>query len=225
MKLGRMEAYSNNNEEHKDVDKFIVVKRGNVFDHVISALKSVKVSDPIINLAILFHDVGKPKSYKKRDGKHTYYGHESIGVSVFNKIANRLKMDNETKDIISFCIENHMRIHLFGKMKKHKVKRIVDHKYWNYLLAVYIGDNFSRGLDEITIERYLKFCNEIFDMNKIPAVDEIRKKVNGDLVKKLRPKLKGKQIGEAIDRSINAVINRNINISDNVSLNRIVKGV
>lgn len=198
---------------------------GGVFDHTLSALKFCG-DDYISNLAILFHDVGKPVSYKNRDGKHTYFGHESNGVGVFHEIANSLKMDDETKDIISFCIENHMKTHLFGKMKKHKAKRIIDHKYWKYLLAVYIGDNFSSGLDEITLkDRYLSFCNAIIEMSKTPTVDEIRKKVNGDLVKILRPKSKGKQIGDIIDRSINAIINRNINISDNVALNRIVKGV
>lgn len=121
---------------------------GNVFIHTIEALKYANSDNYLINLAILFHDIGKPFCYKFQKDRHTYWNHDNVGVIVFeNIIAKRFKLKKKEIEIISYCIKNHMRFHDIHKMKLSKVKKFKQHKYFNFLKLLSKADTFSRGYD------------------------------------------------------------------------------
>jgi len=122
---------------------------GNVLQHTIASLKTVKSNNYLVNLSILFHDIGKPLAYKLRDGnKHTYYNHERLGINYFKHyIAKELDLNDNEIEIISYCIKEHMRYHLIPKMKNRKVKNLLNHKYHSILKEVSYADTYSRGDD------------------------------------------------------------------------------
>lgn len=117
---------------------------GNCFNHVMAALKQNKFEDQILNFAILLHDVGKPQTYRFNNNKHTYYGHESYGVPIVEKICNRLKLSDEITNVAKFCCENHMRFHLIKEMRIEKVQKLISHQYFNYLKLVSEADTKCR---------------------------------------------------------------------------------
>ena len=66
---------------------------GGVWEHTLSALRQNKLIDPIVNLSILLHDIGKGVSRVYREnGDVMYKGHDAAGLPVVDEIADRLKM-------------------------------------------------------------------------------------------------------------------------------------
>jgi len=71
-------------------------------------LKASKSRDPIVNLAILLHDVGKPVVVGKNEkGTITFYNHEVIGASIARNIARRLKFSKKDRERLVTLVRWH----------------------------------------------------------------------------------------------------------------------
>lgn len=107
-----------------------------VLDHVIEALRYCQSKDPIVRLAVLIHDIGKPKSRRwrcKNCGKWlrnvvigemitcpecskaqtskevtTFYGHEVVGARMASEIADRLKFSTKQREKLVTLVRWHM---------------------------------------------------------------------------------------------------------------------
>ncbi|MGB9911369.1 MAG: CCA tRNA nucleotidyltransferase [Microgenomates group bacterium] len=67
--------------------------------HALKSLKYSRSRDPIVNLAILLHDVGKPIVFKRdKEGVITFYNHEVIGASIALNIARRLCLSKKERE-------------------------------------------------------------------------------------------------------------------------------
>jgi putative nucleotidyltransferase with HDIG domain len=75
------------------------------------SLKNCPSIDPIVRLAALLHDVGKPQSRgEDKEGLVTFYNHEVFGAKIAYEICQRLKFSKkETQRIV-----NLIRWHMFG---------------------------------------------------------------------------------------------------------------
>ncbi|MEA2085030.1 MAG: HDIG domain-containing protein [Thermodesulfobacteriota bacterium] len=58
--------------------------------------------------AALFHDLGKPDTFRKRDGRITFYGHDRAGADQFIKIGRRLRWTREDIRAVALFIKLHM---------------------------------------------------------------------------------------------------------------------
>lgn len=86
---------------HKDVLKHSLQVMQNVVD---------TSTDPILRLAALLHDVGKPATKRFfKDQGWTFHGHEMIGAKLSWKIGRRLKLGKEKTARMSKLISLHMR--------------------------------------------------------------------------------------------------------------------
>jgi tRNA nucleotidyltransferase/poly(A) polymerase len=126
------EIYLMNNFEHSPEHH----PEGNVLVHTIAALVTNEIKDPILNWCILFHDVGKIKTFELMGGKITYHKHDIVGSKMIHEIAERMKLDNNTRDAMKFCAKNHMKIHGILEMKKSKIIRLMNSPYWDILVQV-----------------------------------------------------------------------------------------
>ena len=63
--------------------------------------------EPILRLAALFHDIGKPPAFTMTDGRGHFYGHAKIGAELTEKILTNLKVDNCTKDTVVKLVKLH----------------------------------------------------------------------------------------------------------------------
>jgi len=68
----------------------------------------------IIVMGTMFHDVGKPKTYKYENGEITFHGHDYIGSKMVLNIGRRLKMPKEIYKSISLIVAEHMHPHLLA---------------------------------------------------------------------------------------------------------------
>jgi tRNA nucleotidyltransferase (CCA-adding enzyme) len=78
-----------------------------VLEHTLVALEHTE-KNIFLRFAVLFHDIGKPSKYTiDKEGTGHFYGHPEKSEEMFLAIANRLKMDNKTKKLVSRLIKDH----------------------------------------------------------------------------------------------------------------------
>lgn len=183
---------------------------GRVFDHVLAALRKNDLEDPIVNLAILMHDVGKGVTFKKRDGKNTFHGHAEASKEIIDNIADRLKLSNKEKQSILFAALNHMKMTKALDMKPTKIMKLVDDENWEVLKAVsYCDDACRTGLFDKK-----RFNHIISNMEKIhkrwgdKTTGKVAKIVDGQRVMDITGLRPGKQVGDIIKMVTDWVVNK-----------------
>ena len=64
----------------------------------------------LARLSGLMHDIGKSeaKEWMEDKGYYTHHGHEDVGSEMVREILKRLKYDNDTIDMVSDVVANHM---------------------------------------------------------------------------------------------------------------------
>lgn len=99
---------------------------GDVYVHTLLALRISDqfVLDSLVKLAILLHDIGKPKALIRNDGVNMG-GHDAISARMTRRIGSRLRMSKHDIARLVFLVKNHMRIADFPKMGRGKQVRFV----------------------------------------------------------------------------------------------------
>ncbi|MBN1858032.1 CCA tRNA nucleotidyltransferase [Candidatus Bipolaricaulota bacterium] len=99
---------------------------GDVFVHTILAVRVADafVRDPIVKLAILLHDIGKPAALRNHQGTHMG-GHCLIGAKMAMVVAGRLKLTRRDTHRLSFLIRQHMRVADFPRMGRGRQVRFL----------------------------------------------------------------------------------------------------
>lgn len=78
-----------------------------VYEHILHVIDNVPAVIEL-RLAALFHDIGKPISYKEDElGVGHFYGHWEESQKIFNEFANKYNIDEKLKDIVSNLIYYH----------------------------------------------------------------------------------------------------------------------
>ena len=82
-----------------------------VLEHCAAACEAVP-PEPVLRLAALLHDVGKPDCFfTDEDGVGHFYGHAERGAEITDAIGRRLRLDNESRERITLLVRRHdMRI-------------------------------------------------------------------------------------------------------------------
>lgn len=215
-----LDAFEHSVEDHPE---------GNVFQHTIAALKASDVVDPIVNLGILLHDAGKAKTHTVNPvtGKHQYLGHALESANLIDTIADRLKMDNKSRESIKFAAINHMKMHSILNMKPSKIAALMDDPNWEVLKAVAYADSKARGhlFSQKDWDDTMAGLGELLGKFQGKNIgNAVKAVVNGALIKKIRPELKpGPIYGEIIAATIEWVLNNNIDINNINSIESFIK--
>lgn len=184
-----------------------------VWGHVMAALQASKTTDPIKNLAIVLHDVGKAMTGGMKEGKPTYYGHAEAGIKLVDSIADRLKMSNQERQALLFAVGNHMRFHDILKMKPSKVAKLVNDDNWDVLVAVAQADTWARGPEFKHYKAWddmIKYAIDIKNKWGLPQVKSINSVVNGNTIMKLTGLRPGPKIGEIKTKTLEWIVDNNI---------------
>lgn len=66
--------------------------------------------DPVLRIAALLHDVGKPRSrqFSDKTQDYTFYDHDKIGAEIALPIVTRLKFSNDERDRIVSLVRHHL---------------------------------------------------------------------------------------------------------------------
>jgi tRNA nucleotidyltransferase (CCA-adding enzyme) len=107
--------------------------------------------DPILRIAALLHDVGKPESraFSDKTGDYTFYDHDRIGAEIADPICARLRFSNEERARITSLVRHHL-FHYTGEWGDTTVRRWIRRVGKERLEDLYrlnAADVRAKGLD------------------------------------------------------------------------------
>lgn len=111
--LPRMRLEADEHLQHKDVYEHSLT----VLDQAImmeTLHEPTSGPDPVLRLAALFHDIGKPRTRRFDDGRVSFHHHEVVGARMTRKRMKELRFSNELIDDVSMLVELHLRFHGYG---------------------------------------------------------------------------------------------------------------
>ncbi len=179
-------------------------KRHHIYDvgtHSVMALKYCPSPDPVVRLATLLHDIGKPQTYHKDDtGLITFFNHEIAGTRIVRTILGRLRMSKKQADLILTLV----RWHQFSVDERQtdaalrRFIRRVGKENLDAMLALRIGDRLGGGARETSwrLELYKK---RLEDVQKQPFTVHDLKIDGHDVMTELGVK-PGPIIGKILDQ-------------------------
>ncbi|OGJ37824.1 MAG: hypothetical protein A2383_01920 [Candidatus Pacebacteria bacterium RIFOXYB1_FULL_39_46] len=177
-----------------------------VWTHSLDSVDHCPSLDPVVRLATLLHDIGKPRTQKVIEGKITFYNHEIVGSRLAAKIAQRLRLSKKDSERLFILVRYHM-FHYQPQNTDASIRRFmrkVGLENIDDILDLREADRLGSGarktswrLEEMK-ERIVEQLNQPMDVKDL-AID------GHDLIEKLNLK-PGKKIGEILDQLFEEVL-------------------
>lgn len=201
--------------------------RHHIYDvgtHSLNSLKYVseKSSDPLVRLATLIHDIGKPQTYKVlENGTITFYNHEIVSAQIAKRIADRLRFSNKDKEKLYKLV----RFHQFSVDERQtdsalrRFIRKVGTENVPDMLDLRVGDRLGGGARE-TSWRLEEFKKRLIEVQKQPFTVHDLKITGHDVMNTLSLK-PGPKVGEILDKLFNEVVDKKIDNEKKALLERL----
>ena len=179
-----------------------------VWNHSLDSLAACPSPDPMVRLATLLHDVGKPQVKKDRGrGKEiTFYNNEVVGARMTKVIAERLKLSKKQKNLLWILVRWHMFAYepqMTDKAVRRFIRR-VGRDNINKMMMLRIGDRVGGGT-KATSWRLRELQERIGQVLYSPM--EIKDlKVNGRDVMKILEIKSGPKVGEILKKLFDEVM-------------------
>lgn len=121
-----------------------------VWTHICYAIDKTDTNDLIVRLALLLHDIGKPKCFTvDEQGRGHFYGHPPICAAMADDMLRRLKFDNDTRIKVVQLVEHHdVTIVPTEKCVRRWLNKLGEEQF-ERLLSVKIGDILAHNPDTI----------------------------------------------------------------------------
>ena len=143
---------------------------GDVFKHTILCLEKLpEKAEKEIAWAILFHDLGKPQTFKirkhKKYGKRiTFYGHVNLSAEMADKICRRLRFSKKEREKVVFLVQEHLRHKDIPKMKVARQRKWAQNPWFSDLLVVWKADSQASylGGEKIDLSLY-EYAKKLYE--------------------------------------------------------------
>jgi tRNA nucleotidyltransferase (CCA-adding enzyme) len=169
-------------------------------------------SDPILRIAALLHDVGKPRSRAHSDKTNdwTFYDHERIGAEIAEPICTRLRFSNDERARIVDLVRHHL-FHYSAEWSDATVRRWIRRVGKDRVQDLYaINEADVRGkgkdcsLDLAALAGLKAHVEKVLLAGDALSTRDLR--VNGrDLMQELGVK-PGRLVGELLEALLEAVV-------------------
>lgn len=190
--------------------------RHHIYDvgtHSLLSLKFVaeRNSDPIVRLATLIHDIGKPQTFKKLDtGTITFYNHEIFSARIAKRIAERLRFSNKDKDRLWRLVRYH-QFSVDERQTDSALRRFIRKVGLDLVLDMLdlrIGDRLGGGAQE-TSWRLEEFKKRLTEVQKQPFTIHDLKISGFDVMTELEIE-PGRKVGEILKKLFDEVVENEI---------------
>ena len=152
---------------------------GDVFTHVRLMLSHLPGdAGTTLIWSVLMHDIAKPATQSRDEGRIRFLGHEKVGAVMTLEIMNRLRFPKANSAVVKTCVRHHMQLKDAQKMRPATLRKLFLRPTFPVELALHRLDSLaSTGkLDnfEFLEARFVEFQNQP-ELQK-PLVD------GGDLI-------------------------------------------
>jgi poly(A) polymerase len=97
---------------------------GDVLTHTVLALEQLRDPSPMLALATLLHDVGKPPTLSLSD-RIRFHDHDVVGAEMAAMICRRLRLSGRETQHVVALVRQHLRVKDLPKMRSAKAKRFL----------------------------------------------------------------------------------------------------
>ncbi len=134
-----------------------------VLTHTLEAMRYTP-SQLEVRLAILLHDVAKPRCYSRgNDGRGHFYGHHVLGAEMAEEILRRLHCSSQViKDVVTLVREHMLELKMGPAGQRRLIARI-GREMIPKLLSVRLADILAHSRDQVlqSLEEYEKFSRSM----------------------------------------------------------------
>lgn len=151
-------------------------------------------NDPLVRLAALLHDIGKPTTRTQVGEKVQFLHHESVGVPIAQRLMSRLKFSNDDIKFVGTIIARHMD---FGADPKDGAIRKTIYKAQETLyplLDVMEADNQSHHPDHVK-PNHIAAIRERIDNMDVEAIWNTEAPLSGEQIMALLNCKPGEVVG------------------------------
>ena len=123
---------------------------GNTLIHtqiVVNRLGSAYPNNKILQLAGLFHDLGKFDAYEYNDGAHNAYGHEKFSTYYVQYFWSWLSTFSINPNDVKEIVGNHMIIKSFSEFRSHRQNEIKKLNMYEDLVRFAVADSKILPID------------------------------------------------------------------------------
>ncbi len=189
-----------------------------VMDHNMYACDGAPKEKPLLRIAALLHDSGKPLARTERNEQgltiFNFYNHEKYSVQITRKIMTRLKFSNAQTDYVCHLIENHM-FHYESSWSDAAVRRFivrVGTEYIEDLIDLRLADMYGKYNQDVRIHDSASCALLVELLDRVKSVEKQQDalsmkdlKVNGrDLMQEGIPA--GKNLGRILNELFETVL-------------------
>jgi putative nucleotidyltransferase with HDIG domain len=178
--------------------------------HCLLSLKHCQSEDPITRFATLIHDIGKPSTFRERDGVITFYNHEMEGAKIAKQIARRFKLSKEETEKLYKLVRWH-QFTVDERQTDKAIRRFIRNVGLDLveeMLTLRVGDRLGGGARE-TSWRLEEFKERLVEVQKQPfTVHDL--KIKGDDVMRELDLKPGPQVGEVLNKLFDDVIEKRV---------------
>ncbi len=136
---------------------------GDVFTHTRLMLELMESNNPLLAMAVLLHDVGKPSTFVMKD-RIRFNRHNEVGKKMTLAICQRLRFSNREIEIISSLVGGHMKFMAVKNMRQSTLKRFLSQEYFELHLKLHrldcLGSHGSMSSYDFCLEKLEEFSNE-----------------------------------------------------------------
>lgn len=128
--LERMSAIPQTKDYHPE---------GDGWQHTLETFQHRKQADPLLSLALLLHDVGKPEA--SPTAERPFDGHAELGAQIATHFLRRLGFPEAQVRDVTFLVRYHMMPAALRKLPLYRSERIMDSPLFPLLLELYRADS------------------------------------------------------------------------------------
>jgi putative nucleotidyltransferase with HDIG domain len=115
---------------------------GDVWTHIMLMLERMRAPAPALALGVLFHDVGKPSTFRIAE-RIRFDGHAEVGAAMAKDWLCRLRFSNEEVEQVTSLVANHMRFKDVRQMRLGTLKRFLRLPHFDQHLELHRLDCLS----------------------------------------------------------------------------------
>lgn len=171
-----------------------------VWTHSLQSLKNCLSKDPLVRLATLLHDIGKPSVAKGEGENRTFYNHEVVGTNIAQNIAKRLKFSKKEEEKLITLVRWH-QFSVDDRQTDSALRRFIRNvgkENLEDMLALRTGDRLGGGAKE-TSWRLEKFKKRLVEVQQQPfSVTDL--KIDGNDVMQTLGIPPGRKVGEILNQ-------------------------
>ena len=97
---------------------------GDVWTHVLMMLEQLRRPSPTLAVGVLFHDVGKPPTFRVAD-RIRFDGHAEVGAEMTRQRLSQMRFSLEDTNQVTALVANHMKFKDVKQMRLSTLKRFL----------------------------------------------------------------------------------------------------